>query len=314
MLNTYRIYPNRRLNLHSLSVLLVFSAVCWSSSYAQKCSDFTDKDREAIVTYMKRQFEVPDDSAITIGAVEMVDNTCYRRMKISGLPTDGALIAYMSPDKRYLTSNLADLTSDPRELKKKLRLEAEHRLVSMSSPSGDSKLTVVLTEFIDYQCPYCRQFTTWLEGLPPELRTQIGVRYVNLPLPMHPWAHSAALYAVCIAGHNGDLNQFRKTLFLEQPEITEARLRKVAEDAFGGTPTDLMACYAAAGTRSQLDQQMELAKDLRINGTPAFFLNGRQVAIRSKDELADMVRDALKASPSTSSNVNTAHGDAHGGH
>src|SRR5215218_10798338 len=68
---------------------------------------------------------------------------------------------------------------------------------------ADARVTVV--EISDFQCPYCRQFyeQTYHRFDSAYVKTgKVHMVYVNLPLPMHAQAFSAAKAALC-AGAQG---------------------------------------------------------------------------------------------------------------
>ncbi len=279
-------------------LLLTSQLLCLMSGLraeTQSCDVLTENDKRLILTYLRRQFDLPDEQHLTFDAIDQMGNTCYRRLTIRGLHSDESVIVYLSPDKRYLSSAVADVTSDPRELKRIARQQLDAKLTATASLPMEHKTGIVITEFIDYQCPYCKQFASWLAALPPALREQVSIRYINLPLPMHQWSRSAALYALCVGESESDLTLFQKILFEKQNEIKDTQLQNVVERAFPTRARTISACQKAPTTLARLDEQLALAKELHVSGTPTFFLDGRQIFIKSQGDLIKLVDVKPKA-------------------
>ena len=57
---------------------------------------------------------------------------------------------------------------------------------------GPANPRVLLTEFADYECPYCQQVQPTIEKLEAEFKGKLAFTYKDFPLPMHPNAQKAA--------------------------------------------------------------------------------------------------------------------------
>ncbi|NOZ82663.1 MAG: thioredoxin domain-containing protein, partial [Euryarchaeota archaeon] len=92
---------------------------------------------------------------------------------------------------------------------------------------GPEDAPVVMIEFSDYQCPYCRKF--WNETLRALLERYEGkIRYVYRDLPIeaiHPYALKAAEAANC-AGEQGKYFEYHDVLFERQQEWSKAGVEK----------------------------------------------------------------------------------------
>jgi hypothetical protein len=103
---------------------------------------------------------------------------------------------------------------------------------------------------------------------------------------MHPWAHSAALYAICVSTVPAELKRLQQVLFTEQSQISTEELPQVIRRIFPAQIDQIEHCHADASTQDTLDHQLATASKIGVIGTPTLFLNGRRLdVIRTKDEL-----------------------------
>ena len=135
---------------------------------------------------------------------------------------------------------------------------------------ADAKLTLV--EILDYQCPYCGQFSR--ETMPQIDKEYIEtgkVRYVvvNLPLEgMHKSAFKAAEAAAC-AGEQGKFWEMHERLFNNQQIIDQW---KTHAEAIGLDVNQFEQCLDTGRQAAQVRSDIAVAHDAGISGTPAFFL------------------------------------------
>lgn len=132
------------------------------------------------------------------------------------------------------------------------------------NPSGD----VTLVEFFDYRCPYCRQVEPFLQAL---IKNDHGLRVVVKELPI---LGPASVYAarVALAAHKqGKYEQFHDAAMSKKPNIDEATLLKLAEEA--GLAVDRVKTdMNSPEVDAEIKRTAEIAKVLRLSGTPAFIV------------------------------------------
>lgn len=141
---------------------------------------------------------------------------------------------------------------------------------------GDPKAQVVLVEFTDFQCPFCRRHhvNTW-----PEIRrvyVDTGrMRYVlkDLPLPMHPHAPGAAEAARC-AGALGGADAYWKMvdgLFEKSAALGAATYTSLAAE-LRLDATAFAACRTTGKFRAAIERDRADAASVGITGTPGFIV------------------------------------------
>jgi len=142
---------------------------------------------------------------------------------------------------------------------------------------GPSDAPVVIIEFSDYQCPFCRKFRE--ETLDKILETYEGkVRFVYRDFPLeniHAYALKAAEAANC-AGEQGKYFEYHDVLFEKQTDWS-AR----GEEAFVEYAQQLSLdvesfkiCLASGKYEEEVRKDFQDGINAGVTGTPAFFING----------------------------------------
>jgi protein-disulfide isomerase len=148
---------------------------------------------------------------------------------------------------------------------------------------GAADATVVLREFSDYQCPYCRQFTTTVQD-------QIFKDYVETGKVRFEYHHfividpnvggtesrRAAEASEC-ANDQGMFWDFHEMLFANQQAegsgaFNDDRLRAFAK-AMGLDTNKFNSCFDAKSTADKVTKDEALGKTYKVRGTPSIFVN-----------------------------------------
>lgn len=160
----------------------------------------------------------------------------------------------------------------------------------------DSDVTFV--EFLDFECEACRAAFPSVE----QLRSQYGDR-VNFviryfPIQSHFNAERAAR-AVEAAAQQGKLEPMYKKMYETQSQWGEQRTP--ADELFRGFASELGidmptfdAAYNDPATLERINLDVTDGKALGVQGTPTFFLDGKEVEFRSYEDLSAAVEQALK--------------------
>jgi protein-disulfide isomerase len=156
---------------------------------------------------------------------------------------------------------------------------------------GPADAQVTITEFVDYECPYCSQEETTIKKVLAAYPTQVRVVVKHLPLDMHPKAKQKALVADCMG---------LQDKFWVAHERFLSGAKKVREGADQGK----LNADIAQGGDGQVDRDMALAKQLGLVTTPAFVIDGiRQGGTIGFEQFkklidAELTRKAAKAAAS----------------
>jgi protein-disulfide isomerase len=168
------------------------------------------------------------------------------------------------------------------------------------STLGPADAPVLLVEFSDLQCPFCKQAQPTIDKLISEEKNARLV-FQNFPLPAHDWATKAAYYADCVARTSNDAFwKFESAVFDAQKEITAAnadeKLTAIA-DGTGVKGAEIAACAAKPETAGRVQRSVALGTRVEVNSTPTLFINGRKVANVTGipyEQLKDLVEFAAK--------------------
>ncbi|MFZ0798173.1 MAG: thioredoxin domain-containing protein [Terriglobales bacterium] len=151
----------------------------------------------------------------------------------------------------------------------------------MTGPAkGPAKAAVTIVEFSDMQCPHCQKAAAGIEQLLAQ-EPEAHFVFQNFPLPAHNWAEKAADYVDCVGRASNDaVWKFIQKTFDEQANITEANIDeklKAIATASGANGDEIAACAAKPDTNARVEASIALGKSVGVNGTPALFINGRNV-------------------------------------
>lgn len=155
---------------------------------------------------------------------------------------------------------------------------------------GSGKTPYTLVEFIDFQCPPCRQQSPSVVQFVQTHSDKLSMLIHNFPLQMHPYARSLAEYAVA-AESLGRFPQFYEAVLRSDFNFTKADVEKCAKRA--GLPWDKFHSAAASkASAAKVDVDLALAKQLKLPGTPSFVLigpNGKCTLLGSPQSLRKAV-------------------------
>ena len=203
---------------------------------------------------------------------------------------------YITPDGEHaIVGEVMPFGADPFH-DARIRLEKEAK----GPAKGAANNALLLVEFSDLECPHCKAAQPTIAKL---LEDFPNARFVfeNYPLPIHKWAARAAAYGQCIGERdNAAFFKYVDAVFESQdkvtPENADDMLKGIAKQA-GADPDAVAQCAASESTAAEVKQSADLARDLGVTGTPALFVNGRQVQIggMSYETLKSILQfDAIK--------------------
>jgi len=138
---------------------------------------------------------------------------------------------------------------------------------------GRADAPLVLVEFTDFQCPYCKRFN---ESIMPELvktyveTGKLRVFSRSLALPMHPNAEPAALAALC-ANQQEKFWQMRELLFGSSPMLSVSNFLSAAEALKLDSPA-FRACLEQRAFADEIRKDINEANAVGITATPSFVL------------------------------------------
>jgi protein-disulfide isomerase len=139
---------------------------------------------------------------------------------------------------------------------------------------GGEKATVTIVEFSDYECPFCRRVEPAVEQVLKTYGDKIRFYYRDYPLPFHPRAHPAALAAHC-ANAQGKFWAYHDKL-MSSDNLDDAALKQLAQEV-GLDRAKFDKCFDEKQFDDAVARDLADGESAGVNGTPAFFINGRLI-------------------------------------
>lgn len=154
---------------------------------------------------------------------------------------------------------------------------------------GPEDAQVVILEFGDYECPFCRRLEPTLASLRATFPEQVAVAYRHYPLSQHAHAYRAAVMAECGA-EQGRFAEVHALLY-ETPDLAALEPNKVASDARIPRPEEFFDCTDRPDEAVGVERDLALARRLEVRSTPTVIVNGTLLSpAPTPDSLESMVR------------------------
>ena len=174
--------------------------------------------------------------------------------------------------------------------------------VSLDKSYGAEDAPVVVVEYSDFQCPYCKRFA---EGAGQQLREEYAnqgkVRFVyrNFAFigPESTWAAEAA---EC-ANEQGRFWDYHDKLFAEQSGENQGAFSKENLKRFAGElgldTAQFDECFDSGRYESTVRDEANEAQRRRINSTPSVLVNGQLIQNGSSYQVLQAAVEAALATP-----------------
>jgi protein-disulfide isomerase len=145
-----------------------------------------------------------------------------------------------------------------------------------NSPITDAAQKVVLIEFSDFQCPYCRKMSSNLKEFVSNHQGEVALVYKHLPLIQ---IHEQALPAAQVgwaAQQQGKFWQFHDQLFAQQNKLGEDLYLSIAKELDLNLEQFNRDRKSDAANKA-IQKDVEIAQKLGIQGTPFLAIYDRSV-------------------------------------
>jgi len=233
---------------------------------------------------VRSQYNVPQDYAVTIGTRKPSQFPGYDSLPVTLTKGEKKTVVefLISTDGNTLARlEKFDLQKDP-----VFNIDLTGRPIR-----GNPAAKVTVINFDDLECPYCgRMHESLFPGTLDRYKDKVRFIYKDDPLTeLHPWAMHAAVDANCLAAQSGDVywtyvdylhahgeeitgpdrNLAKSVVALDRVARQEATIGKLDS-------AKLEACLAKQDETAVRASSSE-ATALRIEGTPALFVNGERI-------------------------------------
>ncbi len=160
--------------------------------------------------------------------------------------------------------------------------------------TGGADAKVAIVEFSDFQCPFCARATEKLNQLKKKYGNKIKIVFKNFPLPSHANAPLAARAGLCAQKLKGNESfwKLHDKMFANQSKLNRSDVIKYSseiqldEKAFED-------CLNSEEIHSRVEADIQQGKDLGVQSTPTFYVNGRPVQGNQSLEVFGEIIDEL---------------------
>lgn len=177
---------------------------------------------------------------------------------------------------------------------------------SFDGMKGASDAVVTVVEFADFECPHCQMSAPEIKNLIEKYGDKVELVFKNYPLgkkcnaamsrDMHPDACGAAVAVQC-AGRQGQYWEMHDKVFMKArngDSVGTRNLKKFAK-TLGLDANEFAACITDDEVWEEVRIQVADGRKAGISGTPAFFVNGRQMPSPHWLYVEASIRRELKA-------------------
>jgi protein-disulfide isomerase len=166
---------------------------------------------------------------------------------------------------------------------------------------GSDSAPVHITEYSDFECPFCASFATVQM---PEVQAQLITtgkvqwRFRDFPLPSHKYSRLAALAAQC-GGEQGKFWEMHDQLFYnhqwaQQGKNPSGLFRGFAKTI--GLDVDRYdACMDSQRYAGRIEESRREGEALGVDHTPSFFVDGRVFTGKPTSDALKALVDSLTA-------------------
>jgi protein-disulfide isomerase len=287
--------------LERIQIIAGLLAVCMAvGCKAQTPSATTDASlmNRRIEVMVRSQYNVPQEYTVTLGDRKPSQFPGYDLLPVTLSRSDKkTLVEFLISSDGNTLARLEkfDLQKDPI-----FNIDVTGRPIR-----GNPAAKVTVINFDDLECPYCgRMHESLFPATLDRYKDKVRFIYKDDPLTeLHPWAMHAAVDANCLAAQSGEVYwTYVDYLHAHGQEITGpdrdlaksvAALDRIArQEAMIGKldSAKLDACLAKQDETAIRASSSE-ATTLRIEGTPALFVNGERIDGAIPEEQVWMVID-----------------------
>lgn len=156
---------------------------------------------------------------------------------------------------------------------------------------GAKDADIVIVEFMDYNCGYCKRAFEELDTLLKEDK-KIRIHFIEMPI-LGPSSAEAAKWALA-AHKQGKYFEYHSALMKHQGQKNEAILESTAK-SLKLDIKKLKADKESAEIQEEIERNMSRANLMNITGTPGFIIDGEVVrGYLTLDQMKETIADARK--------------------
>ncbi|HYO52150.1 DsbA family protein [Archangium sp.] len=186
----------------------------------------------------------------------------------SGTPASQVYAAILAKGVESAPRNNPQAEAPPAQAYRKVDVPAD----APAFGPKDAKVTIV--EWSDFECPFCGRVGPTLKQIKETYPKDVRVVFRHQPLSFHASAKGAA-EASMAAHEQGKFWEYHDKLFANQRALDRASLEKYAQE-LGLNVGQFKAALDSGKFRAKVEADSAAGTAVGANGTPTFFVNGRE--------------------------------------
>ncbi len=195
----------------------------------------------------------------------------------------------------YLQAGAGKKAAIAQLLKEVERLNTIVQIDNSKAPRrGPADAKVSVTEFSDFECPFCRRAVGPLEKLQKHYNFALYYRFFPLKLA-HPNAEGAAR-AAWAAQQQDKFWEMHDLMFAAADSLDWESVKKLAVKA-GVDMKKFLADFESPASKAAVDGDVKAGDDAGLDGTPTFYVNGRKA--ETLGQVQELVRELMQAGGAT---------------
>ena len=159
---------------------------------------------------------------------------------------------------------------------------------------GPADAKVIVTEFSDFECPFCRRAVVPLDKLQKHYGFALYYRFFPLKLA-HPNAEGAAR-AAWAAQQQGKFWEMHDLMFAHAESLDWESVKKLATKA-GVDMKKFLADFESPASKTAVDADVKAGDEAGLDGTPTFYVNGRKAETLA--QVQELVRELMQGAGGT---------------
>lgn len=146
---------------------------------------------------------------------------------------------------------------------------------SAQLPLGNPEASIHVVEFTDFQCPYCKKFSSVAQEVLRKYGQKLKWDIRHYPLSFHAQARPAAKAVFC-ASEQGRLAQAKEWVFNAQDKLAEENIFSDMQKQLGLEKGAFDLCVKSDRANALVQKDMDEGNRVGVAGTPTVYVNGRK--------------------------------------
>ena len=243
----------------------------------------TSRERRELQNYLGQLISPCPSVAVPVGQCIAEKRACRRC-------DEAAKFIYQSVRDGLASSQIQA------EYKRRFDPSARQNVDVTGAPAkGAENARVVIVEFADFECPFCRRMSPVLDKVVADHPNDVRLYFKFYPLvDKHPHADAAAR-AAAAALLQGKFWEMHHTLFEHQANLEDRDIEAYAAEIGLDVPRFIQDMKSPE-VRAKVDHDRQQGDDLKVEFTPYIYVNGR-VFDAAHENIEEWVVGELRAAP-----------------